>query len=59
MQMKNGKNRPITGLLTPKNPKVPPIPSAMLAVPRDIQPANARRAIDSRWAVHISIRKEP
>lgn len=59
MQMKNGKNRPATESFPKKNPKLPPIPPAMVTAPKDIQHANTRRTVDPRWAVHISIRKEP
>lgn len=58
--MKNGKRPLSSDLSSTKRPRVPPIPSAVLAGPKgNSQTIRKPAAVDSRWMAPSPIRKEP
>jgi hypothetical protein len=58
--MKNGKRPLSSDMSLTKRPRVPPIPSAVLAGPKGNARTSPKPAlVDSRWMAPLPIRKEP
>jgi hypothetical protein len=58
--MKNGKKPLSSDLPSRSRPRVPPIPSAVLAGPKANSQSSSKPAlVDSRWMMPLPIRKEP
>lgn len=58
--MKNGKRHLSSDLPSTKRPRVPPIPSAVLAGLKGNSQISPKPApVDSRWMAPLPIRKEP